>query len=171
MYSMINQIAATVNTLIDRQKKLENDINSVSNQHELSNKIADIEKLLPTLSSISAPSLPDLKPLYEELKNIKQSLLEMSKEKSLLETNLTLKYEQYVNRVFKERVDTLVKDAILKNNLYFDEQLKEIRGILKSQHVDTIETDSSSFDIDLLLNQPKEKSKKTSRKKTTLENV
>lgn len=160
LYSMINNIAKTVNSLIERQHKLEHDLqvavdgplgaprsiaeplqptNTPSNA-QLMKRITDIEASLSAIVSSQSRSMPSalsapdgqLKSLSDDMKNIKSTIADSNKDKLLLETALTHKFEQHINRVFKERMESTVKDTQLTNKNYVDQQVAEVKTLLNN---------------------------------------
>lgn len=157
IYSMVNSIASTTNGLIDKTTKLEQSLNLLlqggntgavtkniahdnpdislfkSRLDQVETKLESALKLLST-TSVNKPSVDGahMQQLTEELKMLKSSTADMNKERLLLETALTHKLEQHVNRIFKERIDILLreqKDEIMK---YIDSSIQDVKTLLNN---------------------------------------
>lgn len=145
LYSMVNNIAQTVNHLIEKQKKNETDINELmtmqrlgsfnnASQQATSNKpdpillkrILEIESKMSSVAVTNAQ--PDelsksIKVVQDEIRTIKSTVVDSSREKLLLESALTHKLEQYVNRMFKEKNEAVLTDL----RSYIDQQVLDLK--------------------------------------------
>lgn len=147
IYSMVNSIGANVASLNSRILKIEKNTDGAVqqgvsvNQTDLSyieKRIEEAEKHIRSLlasnnsqqnTQLDQASATIMKALQDEVKNIKASLSEINKDRVLLETALTHKFEQHVNRIFKERMESVTKEM----RQYVDQSVADV----KAAHVST----------------------------------
>jgi len=138
IYSMVNSLNASINTISDRITKLESSYGNVSANEVTTNlqattvdltyvekRIEEAEKHIRSL--LAAPAGEDsssTRLLADEIKGIKSTMSDMSKDRVLLETALTHKFEQHVNRILKERIDLVTKEL----RCYIDQAITDIKA-------------------------------------------
>lgn len=151
MFSMISSVAQTVNVLIEKNKQLENTVMTLANSNsplisERSMNVSSsdtMEKLEKRVDMIESQLLKigshdttidasNFKQLSDELRLVKGSLTDMSKERVLLETALTHKLEQHISRMFKERVESALKEQQRENREYVDQNIAEVKSLLNN---------------------------------------
>jgi hypothetical protein len=142
--SMVTSIAQRVNMLTEKVNRLEK-LNSTTisvrsiPDSAVPRLVSDVlEKRVATLeSAISSKEKPTsyeaiVKTLTDEVKLLKASLSDMNKERVLLETALTHKFELHVNRLFKERVDAALKEHCKEQHQYVDQSVQDVKSSLNN---------------------------------------
>lgn len=126
--AMLNNVSRVMSTLQVRVDSIEKGMKAGSLDQPRDDKI--VPSVAPERVSLIESNMRDVTKSINELRNIiNLSREEVAKERSMIETTLTFKIEQLVNRSVKERVDMALNEMKAMNQL----KNGELEGILSDR--------------------------------------
>lgn len=141
MNSLLSNLQRQINVLQKDNINKQGNIDSDTNDTDFNNKIEDLSKSVSKLQVESSTKNVETK---KEFEKVMSKLEEIKKELKLMETTLSMKTEQFVNKMIKERIEQCKQDILAQVMLH-------ITSNLPSTPAHSVSNENDEYEINVTL--------------------